>query len=217
MPTCGFRWKTTLPPVVLPEWRTGLPLGEAYSTISNWRANPGDDGSVEWQGTWYGPKANEFVRLITLPELVPAPLELCVWMDPKDEERIDLERHGWRVVSPLERTPTAEAYREYVFAARGEVSAVKQGYAAGRTGWFSDRSACYLASGRPVIMQDTGISGHVPTGTGLLTFDSLESAIVALEQVESEYTRHATAAAVFAREFLDSDIVLSRLLRLAGI
>src|SRR5439155_11959721 len=145
--------------------------GEGYSTICNWRRSAGnDDGSVEWQGIWYGPKANEFMRLMSLPSRVRVPLELCVWLDHKDEDHLTFERNGWRVVSALERTPTAEAYRDYIFTARGELSAVKQGYAAGRTGWFSDRSACYLASGRPVIMQDTGLDRYVPTGRGFLVF-----------------------------------------------
>jgi len=90
-------------------------------------------------------------------------------------------------------------------------------FSAGRTGWFSDRSACYSAAGRPVIMQDTGIGRYVPTGLGLLTFNDLDSAVDTIEQVESNYARHAAAAAAFAREFLDSNVVLPRLLRLAGI
>ena len=94
---------------------------------------------------------------------------------------------------------------------------VKHGYAAGRTGWFSDRSACYLAAGRPVIMQETGISLYVPTGMGLLSFTDIDSAAEAISQVERDYARHATAAAAFAREHLDSDRVLSRLLQLAGV
>ncbi len=212
-PTCGIDWQTTLPPVVITEWTTNQPPGPAYSTVADWRGF----GSVEWRGICYGPKADEFLRLIELPRRVSAPLELCLFIHPDEPDRSKLEEHGWRLASPSDHVANPDRYRDYIFHSRGEFTAVKQGYAAGRTGWFSDRSACYLTAGRPVIMQDTGISRHVPTGTGLLTFESLESAVVALEEVESEYTRHATAAAVFAREFLDSGIVLGRLLRLAGI
>ena len=90
-------------------------------------------------------------------------------------------------------------------------------YAAGRTGWFSDRSACYLAAGRPVIMQDTGIGRYLPTGTGVTNVYRYRSAAEAINHVESNYSRHAAAAAAFAREFLDSDLVLRRLLELVGM
>jgi hypothetical protein len=212
-PTCGIDWQSTLPPVVTMEWSTDQPPGPAYSTVADWRGF----GTMEWHGIRYGQKADEFLRLIDLPRRTSASLELCLFIHPEEPDRSDLEEHGWRLSSPSDQVATPDTYREYIFRSRGEFTAVKQGYATGRSGWFSDRSACYLTAGRPVIVQDTGIGRHVPTGTGLLTFDSLESAMFALEQVESDYTRHATAAAAFAREFLDSDIVLDRLLRLAGI
>jgi glycosyltransferase involved in cell wall biosynthesis len=94
---------------------------------------------------------------------------------------------------------------------------VKHGYAAGRTAWFSDRSACYLAAGRPVITQDTGIERYVPTGAGLLTFSDIDTAAEAIEQVERDYARHSAAARQFARDHLDSDRVLTRLMELAGV
>src|SRR5207249_9765775 len=106
---------------------------------------------------------------------------------------------------------------DYIFTARGELSAVKQGYAAGRTGWFSDRSACYLASGRPVIMQDTGLDRYVPTGRGFLVFTDLTSAAEAIRTVEGDFARNARVAREFASDYLDSDRVLVRLLRLAGL
>jgi hypothetical protein len=213
LPTCGQDWHTTLPPVVLAEWRTTDPPGSAYSTVADWRGF----GVVEWCGLWYGQKADEFLRLIDLPRRVSVPLELCLYIHPYDVDRAKLEEYGWRLVSPRHHVTTPDNYRNYIFASRGEFTAVKHGYAAGRTGWFSDRSACYLAAGRPVIIQDTGIGEYVPTGAGLLTFTDIESAAEAINQVESDYSRHAAAAAAFAREFLDSDLVLSRLLRLAGL
>jgi hypothetical protein len=172
---------------------------------------------VEWRGVWYGQKADEFLRLIDLPCRVSVPLEMCLYIHSDELDRAKLEGHGWRLVSPGHHVTTPDTYRDYIFGSRGEFTAVKQGYAAGRTGWFSDRSACYLAAGRPVIIQDTGIGAYVPTGTGLLTFTDIDSAAEAINNVESDYSRHAAAAAAFAREFLDSDLVLSRLLQLAGI
>jgi hypothetical protein len=148
---------------------------------------------------------------------VAVPLELCLSIAPDETDRIELEQHGWRLVSPAIHAATPDSYRAYITRSRGEFTAVKHGYAAGRTGWFSDRSACYLAAGRPVIMQDTGFARHIATGNGLVTFDDIDSAVDALTRVDNDYTRHAVAAAAFAREYLDSNIVLPRLLRLAGL
>ena len=213
LPTCGLRWENSLPPVVIGEWTTAQPAGSAYTTVADWRGF----GPVEWRGIWYNQKADEFKRIVDLPRHVAVPLELCLFIHPAESDRIDLERSGWRLISPRLRAATPDSYRDYIFASRGEFTAVKHGYAAGRTAWFSDRSACYLAAGRPVIIQDTGIGAYVPTGTGLLTFTDIDSAAEAINNVESDYSRHAAAAAAFAREFLDSDVVLSRLLQLAGI
>jgi hypothetical protein len=213
LPTCGIRWETTLPPVILDEWRTTLAPGENYSTVADWRGFE----PVEWRGIWYGQKADEFRRIIELPGRIEAPLELCLFIHPKESDLAELKRHGWRIASPARHAATMEAYRDYIFASRGEFTVVKSGYAAGRTGWFSDRSACYLAAGRPVVTQDTGAGAYLPSGCGWLTFRDLEDAVAALEQVESAYPKHAAAATAFAREFLDSDRVLSRLLRIAGV
>src|SRR5262249_14158611 len=128
-----------------------------------------------------------------------------------------LEENGWHLTSPRQHCATPDTYRDYVRASRGELTVVKHGYAAGRTGWFSDRSACYLAAGRPVIVQDTGIGRYVPTGAGLLTFTDIESAAAALDEVERNYACHAAAAAAFAREHLDAERVLTRLGALAGL
>ena len=212
-PNCGLRWETTLPPVVLSEWPSNQPPGCAYTTVADWRGFK----PVQWRGIWYGQKADEFLRLVDLPRRVPVPLEICLLINSNETARLDLEQHEWRLVSPRDYASTADAYRKYIIGSRGEFSVVKGGYTAGRTGWFSDRSACYLAAGRPVVIQDTGIGAYLPTGSGLLTFTDIENAIGALEQIETDYAKHAQAAMSFAREFLDSDLVLNRLLTLAGV
>lgn len=213
LPTCGIRWETTLPPVVVEEWQTALFPGDSYTTVADWYGfNP-----VQWNGVWYGRKSDEFLRLLDLPRRVSAPLELCLYIRPDDPDRERLLGNGWRLVAPGDRVGGPQNYRDYVFRSRAEFTAVKHGYAAAKTGWFSDRSACYLAAGRPVIVQDTGIGAHLPTGTGLLTFTGVAAAAEAIRRVESDYARHAAAAAAFAREFLDSDRVLGRLLELAGL
>jgi hypothetical protein len=213
VPTCGIEWNTTLPPVVLDAWTTTLPPGAAYTTVADWRGY----SPVEWNGVWYGQKAEEFVRLIALPTRVAVPLELCLAIHPDEPDRAQLEAHGWRLSSPRLHASTPDSYREYIHRSRGELTVVKNGYAVGRTGWFSDRSACYLAAGRPVIIQDTGIGPHVPTGAGLVTFTDLESAAAAINDVERDYARHARAAAAFARDHLDSDRVLPRLLEMVSV
>ncbi|HVM96187.1 MAG TPA: hypothetical protein VMT89_07345 [Candidatus Acidoferrales bacterium] len=213
MPTCGIDWHTTLPPVVLDEWQTTTPAGSAYTTVADWRGY----SPVEWQGQWYGQKSEEFLRIIDLPRHSKAPIELCLAIHPEEADRQRLLDHGWRLVEPRQRIATPDAYRNYVQTSRGELTVAKNGYVAGRTGWFSDRSACYLAAGRPVIVQDTTIGGYVPTGEGLLTFTDTASAAAALERVEANYERHAETARQFAREYLDSDRVLARLIELARL
>jgi hypothetical protein len=212
-PTCGIRWEKSLPPVVMDKWATTSPPRNVYSTVADWRSFT----PVEWRGVWYHQKADEFRRIIDLPNRVSVPLELCLSIHPDESDRIELERHGWRIVSPSVHAVTADCYRDYIIHSRGEFTAVKHGYAAGRSGWFSDRSACYLASGRPVILQDTGISSHVPTGNGLLTFTDIDSAADAVNRIDADYSRHAAAATAFAREYLDSDRVLTRLLERVGL
>ena len=213
LPTCGVRWHTTLPPVVLDEWTTDRRPGPAYSTVADWRGY----SPVEWRGVWYGQKAQEFLRVIDLPQRVAVPLEICLAIHPDEPDRATLEQHGWHLVSPRHHAADPDRYRDYIFAARGEFTVVKHGYVAGRTGWFSDRSACYLAAGRPVIVQDTGIGRYVPTGAGLLTFSDVEGAAAALDAVERNYAQHAAAAAAFARQHLDARRVLVRLVELAGL
>jgi len=213
LPTCGLQWHTTLPPVVLSEWATTQPAGAAYTTVADWRGY----SPVEWHGVWYGQKSEEFLRVLDLPRRVPVPLELCLAIHPDEPDRARLLAHGWHLVEPRARVATLDAYRDYIVGSRGELTAVKNGYAVGRSGWFSDRSACYLAAGRPVIVQDTGLAPHLPVGDGLLVFSDVASAAAAVERVESDYAHHAAAAAALARRHLDSDRVLGRLAELAGL
>ncbi len=213
MPTCDIQWQVTLPPVVLSEWTTQNSPGTTYTTVADWRGY----GPVEWGGVWYNQKADEFLRLIEFPQRTSVPLEICLAIHPDEADRVTLQQNGWSLSSPQVFAATPDSYRDYIWSARGEFTVVKHGYAAGRTGWFSDRSACYLAAGRPVICQDTGIGEYVSTGAGLLTFTDLDSAVDAMSRVEQGYAQHAAAAAAFAREYLDSDRVLTRLLQLTGI
>lgn len=213
LPTCGIRWHTTLPPVVLDQWATTAAAGPAYTTVADWRGY----SPVQWHGIWYGQKAEEFLRLIELPRRIAAPLELCLAIHPDEPDYGKLGANGWRLATPRQHCATPDTYREYIRRSRGEFTVVKHGYAAGRTGWFSDRSACYLAAGRPVIMQDTGIGPYIPTGAGILTFTDIEGAAEAIGRVERDYAHHAAAARAFAGAHLDARLVLDRLAHLAGL
>ncbi|MGH7858915.1 MAG: glycosyltransferase [Candidatus Binatia bacterium] len=212
-PTCGIRWEKTLPPVVLADWANEAPAGSSCSTIADWRGF----GAIEWQGRWYGQKADVFRRFLGLPKATAVPLELCLLVHPEEDDRVELEANGWRLASPRDCVETPDAYRAYVQASLAEFSVAKEAYAAGNTGWWSDRSSCYLAAGRPVVVHDTGFGRLLPTGQGILPFRDLEGAVEALGRLGAEYERHAIAAREIAREHLDSDRVLARLCELAGV
>lgn len=214
VPTLGLEWKTTLPPVVLERWpRAEAPPTLPFTTVGHWRSY----GPIEHQGRRYGLRAHALRELIELPELTGAELALALAIHP--DERDDLEalaRHGWRLLDPAEEAATPARYREFVRASAGELGVAKEGYVRSRSGWFSDRSACYLASGRSVVAADTGFGRALPTGEGLLSFGDAEEAAAALESVRARPAEHAAAAREIAEELLDSDRVLTRLLDQLG-
>jgi hypothetical protein len=213
LPTGGVRWEKTLWPIVLSEWVTDESPGPAFTTVANWR----DYSWVEWQGVWYAQKAEAFKAVIDLPRRVPMPIEVCLSIADSDPDLLALRANGWRVVSPRERVGDPDSYRRYIHGSRGEFSPVRPICSLGQSGWFSERSGCYLAAGRPVVMEDTGLGRHLSVGLGLLTYTDLESATQCLAAVQGDYASHALAARELAREYLDSDRVLSRILALARI
>ena len=210
VPTVGYDWRATRMPIVLDLWedaalRPASP-GAPWTTVLTW--NP-FKGRVVYRGTEYGGKGSEFERLLDLPARVP--VELTVALGGADAPRDRLAAHGWNVVDGPRTTLSGEAYREFIAGSRGEVSPAKHIYAALRTGWFSERSAAYLASGRPVVVQDTGFSDALPVGEGLLAFDDVHSAAEAVLAVEADHPRHAAAARAIAAEWFDARHVLARL------
>jgi hypothetical protein len=214
VPTLGLDWIKTVPPVVLEHWPAQDGPGEAWTTIGNWRGY----GSVEQDGVHYGQKAHSMRRYIDLPERVDATFLMALGIHPGETPDIEaLTRHGWPLADPLEVAGTPSGYRSFIQRSRGELGVAKSGYVLSRCGWFSDRSACYLASGRPVVAQETGWSAFLPAGDGLLAFTDAPTAAAAIARVEGDYEAHARAARAVAEEHLDSDMVLSRLLeRVAG-
>lgn len=214
VPTCGLDWIPTLPPVVLDEWPAANGLRRrGLTTVGNWRGY----GSIEHGGVFYGQKAHSLRQFVHLPlrsgeAFMPA---LAI----HQAEAADLEAlasNGWQVLDPLDVANTPERYRRFVRGSWAEFGIAKSGYVASACGWFSDRSACYLASGRPVLAQDTGFPRFLPAGEGLLAFRTPEDVLVGLEELRRDYSRHCRAARAVAEEFLDSDRVLTRLLDLVG-
>jgi hypothetical protein len=210
IPTCGLDWTPTLPPVVLDRWPAAKhPPRHPFTTVANWRGY----GSVVADGVHYGQKAHSLRELLGIPERATAEVALALSIHP--DERPDLEAltgHGWRLLDPVAEAGTPAAYRDFVRDSTGELGIAKSGYVRSRSGWFSDRSACYLASGRPVVAQDTGFDAILPTGEGLLTFEGVDDAAVAFEEVCGDYPRHQRAARAIAETHLDANVVLRRFL-----
>jgi hypothetical protein len=214
IPLGGIDWQKTRPPVVLGLWKERPdPACRHFSTVATWH-NRGKD--IVFQGqTYYWSKHVNFLKFLDLPRHTPQSLELAVQGDEK--VRAELAAQGWHVADAAERSATVEGYREYIYGSRGEFTVAKDIYARPRTGWFSDRSVCYLAAGKPVVTQETGFGKFIPTGNGLFAFSTLEEAVSALATINADYVRHAHAAREIAAEYFAADKVLRRLLHDAGV
>lgn len=219
IPTNGLDWITTPQPVVLEEWpvqAAGAPGAyPGFTSVASWR---GPFAPIEYEGVTYGLRVHEFRRFADLPARTPERLEVA--LDIHEAETADLEllhSNGWHLSDPAQEAADPWAYRDYVQRSKGELMIAKGMYVASRSGWVSDRSICYLASGRPVVAQDTGISDLYPVGEGLLTFDDADGAAAALDEVSRDYVRHCSAARALAKEHFDSSVVLGRLLGKLGI
>jgi glycosyltransferase involved in cell wall biosynthesis len=212
VPVERYEWIPTRPPVCIDWWSTGsIEPRETFTTVMTWRHTGRD---VEWNGQkWRWRKDVAVERLADLPRRSPLPLELAV-AGIDDAGRAVLERRGWIVAPPVLE---AHAYREYVRSSFGEFTVAKEQVVRSRSGWFSDRSACYLAAGRPVITEATGFENLLPVGEGLFAFTSEDEAVAAIEDVASDYPRHSRAAREIAREFFAAERVLGDILRRIGL
>jgi len=206
-PLPGLKGKTRQP-VLLDLWESGPPTYDAFTTVGNWKQNGSD---IEFRGeTYYWSKHHEFLKFIDIPKCVPQPIELA--MGPDEDVQRMLQGHGWRVANAHEFSTDPWKYREYVRASRGEFTVAKDQNVRLRSGWFSERSACYLAAGRPVITQDTGFGNILPTGEGLFAFNTMEQALAAFEAIRSDYTRHSRAARAIAEEYFRAETVMKKML-----
>jgi hypothetical protein len=216
VPTTGHQWKPTRQPIVLGEWNPGMPHRGVFSTVMNWASyNP-----VVHEGKTYGQKDIEFMRFVDLPARA-APLRFEIAARGTRRRQLParlltyLRYKGWNVVDPATVCPDVDGYRDYVQGSMAEWSVAKNGYVEGMPGWFSCRSGCYLAAGRPVVVQDTGFAPVLPVGDGILSFTTLEEAADGVQRVASDYQRHSTAACSVAEAYFHSDVVLADLLEKA--
>lgn len=215
IPTCGLSWITTCQPVVLDCWPVTKPSGNGrFTTVASWR---GAYGPVEYRGMTFGLRVHEFRKFARLPQLTGKGFELALDIHPAESSDLELLRcNGWSLVDPRAVAGNPAAYQEYVRASKAEWMVAKSMYVKANSGWLSDRSLCYLATGKPVLAQDTGFGRYYPTGEGLLTFRTLEEACAGVEDIHSRYVQHAHKARELAEAYFDSDKVLSQLLRKLG-
>lgn len=211
VPTCGRDWITSLQPISLDHWPVaeGQVVHDGLTTVGHWRSY----GSVTHQGVFYGQKAHAWRDVIDIPRRVARPCLPAVAIHP-DEARdlAALREHGWRLLDPAVECGTPADYRRFVQGSWAELGIAKSGYVVSRGGWFSDRSVCYLASGRPVIAHDTGFGAALPTGDGLFAFRTAAEVPAAEEAIAADYPRQRRAARAIAEEFFDARRVLPALL-----
>jgi Glycosyl transferases group 1 len=217
IPTCGIEWTTTRQPVVLEQW-PAIDIDTAsrpITSVVSWR---GAYGPLTYAGHTYGLRAREFRKFAALPQSCDGRFELALDIHAGDAADIDLLRaHRWSLVAPGDVAGDPWRYRDYVGQSAAELMIAKGMYVDTRSGWISDRSICYLASGRPVLAQDTGLAGLLPTGEGLLIFTTLDEATEAVRAVRREPDRHQRAARRLAEEYFDSTKVLGALAEKLGL
>jgi hypothetical protein len=203
-PDCGLNWVHIRPPVFLDEWPLRPPADPtaAFTTVSSWH---GDEYILEGDGYWDNNKRVEWMRFVDLPKMTKQPLEIATFFGKKDAtDRLVLERHRWRVRHTVDVAGTPEDYRSYVQSSRGEFSCAKPSCMRFQNAWVSDRTLCYLASGRPAVVQDTGPSAYLPSGEGLHRFSNPEQAAAAIAAVNADYERNSRVAREIAEAYFDA-------------
>ncbi len=216
-PDCGHDWVHIRPPVCLELWPyTYDPRCEAFTTVANWWSGWATEIVDGRQVLYDNNKRVSFLAFAELPRLTSQPLELAVHLAAGDaEDRQMMEQHGWRICHSSEVSRTPEMYRSYIQRSRGELSCVKPSCIKLQNAWISDRSLCYLASGKPVVMQNTGPSSYLPSGDGLFCFSTPAEAAEALVTVNADYERHCRTAREIAETYFDARQTVERILDVA--
>jgi hypothetical protein len=209
-PTLGKKWIPTVPPVSTKYWMPDNPVSPAavWTTVTHWHGYR----PAEYKGEWYGNKSEEFEKVIDVPGLTKESLEIATDLEGDYEVYQRFKTAGWRLCDAAPLNDPWQRYRDYIARSKGEFCVAKNGYVKARSGWFSDRSVCYLALGRPVVLQDTGWSTVLPEGKGLLKFTNTVHAAAALDTVASDYTAHSKAARELAVNYFAGQKVVERLL-----
>jgi hypothetical protein len=210
-PTAGLEWRHVLSPIPVSRYAlVPAPVDAPFTTVMNWRSHR----EIEFDGVRYGQKDVEFEKFVELPRLTGARLEIAASGGvPRDR----LLAAGWQVLDADDVTRTVESYLDYIARSRGEFSVAKNVFVATRCGEFSERSGCYLASGKPVVTQETGFSSHIPCGNGLFAVRDPAEAVAALEAIRSDYESHSTWAREIAREYLDAERIMRGFLGELGL
>jgi hypothetical protein len=220
-PACGIpigdiAWRPIRQPVVLDEWPAATHASPVrFTTVASWR---GPYGRVTHNGLQFGLKAHEFRKFATLPTLTGHPFEIALEVDPADRPDVEsLQRNAWRIVDPRSVAGDPFMFRRYIQESAAECSVAQGIYVETQTGWFSDRTTRYLASGKPALVQDTGFGRNYPTGHGLVPFRTVEEAARGADLIMRDYEVHSRAARTVAEAFFDSDKVLRGLLQEVGV
>jgi hypothetical protein len=215
IPDGGLPWIPIRPPVCLEHWPYVFDSrSEAFTTVSNWDSS---DWIVDAKETYENTKRVAFLEFADLPRLTPQPLELALFLRTERDlaEQRDLESRGWRIRQSREVAATPELYQSYIQQSRGEFSCAKRSCMKFQNGWVSDRTLCYLASGKPVVVQDTGPSGFLPNGEGMFRFSTAQQAAAAIEAINADYERHCRAARKLAETHFDARQVVMKILACA--
>ena len=209
IPDCGLAWRPMLPAVVPEYWEAAVNLAcVPFTTVASWTGF----GDLCYRGVHYGSKREEFVRFASLPRVVAQTFELALRRHREDDPAVALlQANCWRITDATAISDLV-SYQRYIARSRAELCIAKNAYVKASSGWFSDRSAHYLASGKPVLAEATGFEQHLPTGRGLLAFSTLEEAVAGIETINRDYATHCRAARAFAEEYLDYRRVLPALL-----
>ncbi len=214
IPTDDLNWQTMPRPVSLPMWQTVRDDNcQRFTTISTWKGR----GTFAWQGIESGEKSDNWLQVLDFPKASGQVTEIALRIESDDElnDRRLFEDNGWVITAPS-RLHSFDDYRNYISQSRGEFSVAHNRYVEFNTGWFSDRSVLYLASGKPVLVQSTGIESHLPVGEGLLTFSSLDEAVTGVETINADYQKHCKAARNIAEQYFDADKILTEILERIG-
>ena len=220
VPLHGFTWLPTRQPVVTDLWCAAAeapppPPKALLTSICNW--STGNKKDILWRDSNYlWSKSQAFLRFVEAPKRSGEPLELAADIANESERKLLLE-NDWKIMLPRDLSVGWDGYRDYIRGSKGEFTCAKDQYVRLNTGWFSDRTACYLAAGRPAITQETGFTRHYGGNQGLLSFSTMDEIVEAVASIRDDYERHSRAALAIARDIFEAEKVLASLLERAGV